>query len=460
MNNTFFDFDKWTSEEKMDGKSGEYSEIILATIYRQAEEIARRVVIKGERKRNIDMVIDDIVTSRYLGIPIMILLLAFIFFITIKGANYPSSLLASFFAFLEDKIAWLLIQAGCPDSVYGFLVLGVYRCTAWVVAVMLPPMAIFFPLFTLLEDAGYLPRVAFNLDNIFHRVGTCGKQALTMCMGFGCNAAGVTSCRIIDSPRERMIAIITNSFVPCNGRFPLLIALSLIFIGGATAYKGILAALFVAGLVLTGIMITFLVSFLLSRTLLRGIPSSFALELPPYRKPFWGQVIVRSIFDRTVFILMRAVTVSAPAGAIIWLLANIKAGDTSMFGYITGFLDPIAKVIGLDGVILTAFILGLPANELVLPLILMGYTSGVSMVEVGGLDALKEMLVVQHGWTVWTAVCVMLFSLLHYPCATTLLTVKKEAGSWKWVLLAFIIPLLVATGVCFIVAQSARLVGF
>lgn len=455
MNKMVFDFNDLTAGEK----NREYGEEILANIYREAEEIARRVVVKGTCKRTVDTFIDDVVTSRYLGIPIMLVLLAFIFFITIAGANYPSSWLMAFFNWLEKVITSFLQYIKCPDFIYDFLVLGVYRCTAWVVAVMLPPMAIFFPLFTLLEDAGYLPRVAFNLDNIFNRVGTCGKQALTMCMGFGCNAAGVVSCRIIDSPRERMIAILTNNFVPCNGRFPLLIALSVIFIGGVSAYRGIIAAFFVAGLVLSGIMATFLVSFILSRTLLKGMPSSFTLELPPYRKPFWGQVIVRSLFDRTLFVLMRAVTVSAPAGALIWLLANIKMGDLSLFAHITGFLNPVAKFIGLDGVILTAFILGLPANELVLPLIVMGYLATGTMIEIESLVALRRILVEEQGWTVITAVCVMLFSLLHYPCATTLLTIKKETGSLKWTGLAFFLPLLVASSVCLIVAQTARIIG-
>ncbi|SHG84080.1 ferrous iron transport protein B [Thermosyntropha lipolytica DSM 11003] len=443
----------------MEKEGREYSELILTNIYQQAETIARKVVVKGGRQKDIDHFIDDIVTSKYLGIPVMLILLALVFFITIVGANYPSLALFAFFNFLEDKITRLLLFLGCPDFIYGFLVQGVYRCTTWVVAVMLPPMAIFFPLFTLLEDAGYLPRVAFNLDSIFNKVGTCGKQALTMCMGFGCNAAGVTSCRIIDSPRERMIAVLTNNFVPCNGRFPLFIALSIIFWGGMGIYKNFIAAFCVAFLVLTGILTTFFISFLLTKTLLKGMPSSFALELPPYRKPVLGQVIVRSILDRIIFVLMRAVKVAAPAGALIWLMANTMVGDASLFKHMTNLLDFPARIIGIDGVILTAFILGLPANELVLPLMLMGYLATGTMIEVESLTALKKILVEQQGWTAGTAVCVMLFSLLHYPCATTLWTVKKETGSLKWAVLAFIIPLVVAICACFMAKQMAKLIG-
>lgn len=458
MNNITFEYEKFLEPELYKNRT-DYSEVIVLNIYQQAEDIASKVVVKDNNGADIDKIIDDIVTSRYLGIPIMLALLALVFFLTIVGANYPSNLLAVLFAFIENKLTQMFMVSGWPDLVHGVLVQGIYRCAAWVVAVMLPPMAIFFPLFTLLEDAGYLPRVAFNMDNIFQKVGTCGKQALTMCMGFGCNAAGVTSCRIIDSPRERLIAILTNNFVPCNGRFPLLIALSIIFIGGMAFLKSVIAAICVAGLVLIGIMTTFGVSYILSKTLLKGMPSSFALELPPYRKPMLGQVIVRSIFDRTIFVLMRALTVAAPAGAVIWLMANTSVGDLSLLQHMTGFLDPAARAIGLDGVILTAFILGLPANEIVLPLILMGYLATGTMIEVESLAALRSILIEQHGWTTITAVCVMLFSLLHYPCATTLLTIKKETGSMKWTLLAFLMPLLVAVSTCFIVAQGAKILG-
>ncbi|MBO8158923.1 nucleoside recognition domain-containing protein [Thermosyntropha sp.] len=455
-NNIFVKTDLSNLSQELQKNHKDYSETILKSIYCQAESIAQKVVIKGDNKVDIDTIIDDIVTSRYLGIPIMLALLGLVFFITIIGANYPSELLAAAFFAIEEKITQLFVAAGWSDFIQGFFVSGVYHSVAWVVSVMLPPMAIFFPLFTLLEDAGYLPRVAFNLDSIFQKAGTCGKQALTMCMGFGCNAAGVTSCRIIDSPRERLIAILTNNFVPCNGRFPLVIALSMIFFGGTAAYKGIIAAGIVAGLVLIGVLMTLFISYVLSKTLLKGIPSNFVLELPPYRRPLIGQVIVRSIFDRTIFVLMRAIIVAAPAGGIIWIMANTVVGDCSLLQYMTSFLEPIGRLIGLDGVILTAFILGLPANEIVLPLMIMGYLSTGVMIEVESLESLRSILIEQCGWTWITALCVMLFSLLHYPCATTLLTIKRETNSLKWSFLAFIIPLLVAGAVCFIGAQTLR----
>jgi len=322
-------------------------------------------------------------------------------------------------------------------------------------------MAIFFPLFTLLEDLGYLPRVAFNLDNIFKRVGAHGKQALTMSMGFGCNAAGIIACRIIESPREKLIAILTNNFVPCNGRFPTLIILASIFLGGAvtTSYSTMIASVAVVGIVLIGITITLLVSLFLSRSLLKGVPSLFTLELPPYRKPLVGQVLIRSVFNRTIFVLGRAVTVAAPAGAVTWLLANTYIGNASLITILAGFVSPFGKLIGLDGFILIAFILGFPANEIVLPLLFMGYLSSGAMVEMNNLQAMRNLLVDQHGWTWLTALCMMLFSLLHYPCATTLITINRETRSLKWTGLSTIIPLFVACLVCFIVAWAIRSLG-
>jgi len=334
---------------------------------------------------------------------------------------------------------------------------GIYRCLAWVVSVMLPPMAIFFPCFTLLEDSGYLPRISFNLDNLFKRAGTHGKQSLTMSMGFGCNAAGVIACRIIESPRERLIAMITNSFVPCNGRFPTLIALASLLVMGASTSFG--ATLIVVGIVLFGIVTTLAVSWTLSKTLLKGVPSTFALELPPYRKPQLGKVISRSIHDRTLFVLRRAVHVAAPAGAVIWLMANIHVGDLSILAHGANWLNPLGQLLGMDGYILIAFVLGIPANEIVMPILIMGYMSTGSMIELNSLEALHRLFVVEHGWTWLTALCMMLFSLLHYPCATTLWTLHKESCSLKWTALAALIPLGVAVTVCFVVAQSVRVLG-
>ncbi len=437
------------------------SEQIIKTIYNEAESIADKVVEIGQLKTNWDDKIDGILTSKWLGFPIMLLLLGVVFWITIIGANYPSQALAKLLFWGQDQLivffSWLL----APEWLQGFLVYGVYHGLAWVVAVMLPPMAIFFPLFTLLEDAGYLPRVAFNLDNAFRKAGAHGKQALTMSMGFGCNAAGVTACRIIESPRERLIAIVTNNFVPCNGRFPTLIILAGIFLGGAVAaaYSTMIAAAVVVGLVLIGIFTTLLVSFFLSKTLLRGIPSSFTLELPPYRKPLVGQVIVRSVLDRTLFVLARAVVVAAPAGGIIWVMANSYVGGITLLAQFINILDPFARALGMDGVILSAFILGLPANEIVLPIMIMGYLASGTMLELDSLMALKTLLVDGQGWTWLTALSVMLFSLLHYPCATTLITINRETKSIKWTLISALIPLFIACLVCFILAQGVRWLG-
>ncbi|MFZ7103921.1 MAG: nucleoside recognition domain-containing protein [Peptococcaceae bacterium] len=434
---------------------------VVKNIYTYAEETAGDVVKREKIKVDWDKKLDGILTSPVLGYPLMFLLLGIIFWLTIAGANVPSGLLADLLFSIEDKLSAFVLNAGLPAWFHGLFILGVYRTLAWVVSVMLPPMAIFFPLFTLLEDLGYLPRVAFNLDRIFKACGTHGKQVLTMCMGFGCNAAGIISCRIIDSPREKLIAILTNNFVPCNGRFPTLIAIAMIFMGGITASGSgtLMATTVVMGMVLIGIAVTLLISLLLSKTILKGIPSTFTLELPPFRKPQVGKVIVRSIFDRTIFVLTRAMVVAAPVGLVIWLLANTYIGDLSLLATAAGFLDPFAKAIGLDGFILMAFILGLPANEIVLPILIMSYLSTGAMLE---LDSLQEMggLFVSHGWTWLTALCTMLFSLLHYPCGTTLWTIAKETKSLKWTLAAFLIPTVIAVTVCFTVAQIVRGFGF
>ncbi|HHV63030.1 MAG TPA: ferrous iron transporter B [Firmicutes bacterium] len=450
---------------------GDIHDRIVGSIYRQAEAIARKVVAGGAGRQGArspgsrvidwDQRLDDILTSRLWGYPIMLLLLGIVFWITLSGANYPSRVLASLFFGIEARLSELCVRLGVPGWFHGFFVFGVYRAVAWVVSVMLPPMAIFFPCFTLLEDLGYLPRVAFNLDRLFKRAGTHGKQALTMSMGFGCNAAGVIACRIIDSPRERLIAILTNNFVPCNGRFPLLITLATIFMGGAVmpAYSTAVAAAVVVGLVLVGIAITLLVSWLLAGTILRGVPSSFTLELPPYRKPQVGRILIRSLIDRTAFVLQRAVTVAAPAGGIAWVLANTFIQGKSIIAHAAAFIDPFGRALGLDGFIIMAFILGLPANEIVLPILLMSYLSAGKMLEVESFESLRALLVEGHGWTWLTALSMMLFSLLHYPCGTTLWTIRKEAGSAKWALIAVILPLLVASAACLGVTWLARLLG-
>nr|WP_317413824.1 ferrous iron transport protein B [uncultured Solibaculum sp.] len=433
---------------------------IVSALVHRAEGIASHAVtLLRKEPHRATRRIDRIVTSKRFGIPLMILFMALIFWLTITGANYPSQMLSDFFTWLEDKIMSGLVWMGASEWLRDALVLGVYRTLTWVVSVMLPPMAIFFPLFTLLEDSGYLPRIAFNLDGYFKHANACGKQALTMCMGFGCNAAGVTGCRIIDSPRERLVAMLTNNFVPCNGRFPTLIALSTLFLGGmAVGWAGSFVSTFwVVCVILLGVLFTLLVSRILSKTLLKGIPSSFSLELPPYRRPQFGKVIVRSIFDRTLFVLGRAVAVAAPAGLILWIMANVTVGDATILSHCASFLDPFGRAIGMDGVILLAFILGLPANEIVIPIIAMAYLANGHLMDLS-MDALKQVFV-DNGWTWLTAVNVMLFSLLHFPCATTLWTIKKESGSLKWTAVAFLIPTVMGIALCFLVTQGVRLTG-
>lgn len=433
---------------------------MVADIYANAESIAAKAVVKPEKTKSWDARLDDILTSRLFGYPVMLALLSLIFYITIEGANIFSDMLAdALFGFQEQLTVWFE-AISAPAWLHGVLVLGLYRGLAWVISVMLPPMAIFFPLFTLLEDLGYLPRIAFNLDHVFKKCQACGKQILTMCMGFGCNAAGIVSCRIIDSPRERLIAILTNNFVPCNGRFPTLIAIATIFFGGMVAaqYETLVSALAITGLVVIGILITFAVSWLLSHTVLKGEASSMVLELPPYRKPQFGAIFYRSLIDRTYFVLKRAVIMAAPAGALTWILANVYIGESSIIVHLASFLQPFAYTIGLDGFILLAFLLGLPANEIVVPILLMSYLSTGYMIEIDSVEELREILLA-HGWTWLTALCTMLFCLLHWPCTTTLLSAYKESGSLKWTLLAFLLPTAAGIAVCFTVAQTARLLG-
>lgn len=434
---------------------------IAACLVLTAEGICAEVVHAGDAAcRDRDRKLDRILTDPRTGVPVMLLLLGIVFWLTIVGANYPSALLSSGLFWLQDRLRELFGWLHAPEWLTGALVDGVYRTLAWVVSVMLPPMAIFFPLFTLLEDFGYLPRVAFNLDHQFRKAHACGKQALTMCMGFGCNAAGIVGCRIIDSPRERLIAMLTNNFVPCNGRFPTLIAIITMFFAGAVALplQSAVSALLLLGVILLGVLLTFAVSRLLSRTLLRGEPSSFALELPPYRRPQIGKVIVRSLCDRTLFVLGRAATVAAPAGLILWLLANVRVGGESLLAHCSQFLDPFAQVFGLDGVILLAFILGFPANEIVVPVMLMAYTAAGSLVGYESLASLKTLLV-EQGWTWVTAVSTMLFCLIHFPCSTTCLTIRKESGSWKWTAVSMLLPTGIGLLVCFLFTSVVRLLG-
>lgn len=432
---------------------------VVRNIYRHAEEIAGKVVIKPASRRDLDRKIDNIVTSKVFGYPIMLALLSLVFWLTITGANFPSEILADLLFGFEERLTEFFHWLGAPSWVHGILVLGLYRCLAWVVSVMLPPMAIFFPMFTFFEDLGYLPRVAFNLDRFFKKAGAHGKQVLTMCMGFGCNAAGVIACRIIESPRERLIATLTNNFVPCNGRFPTLIAMAAVFMAAVvTGYNSVAASALVAGVVVVGVLVTLLVSWGLSQTILKGVPSTFTLELPPYRLPKIGTLLVRSVLDRTIFVLVRAVMVAAPAGAITWILANIHIGGPSIIDHVAGWLQGFGHLIGLDGYILLAFILGLPANEIVAPILIMSYLSKGAMLELDNIDVLHQLLV-ENGWTWLTAINMILFSLLHFPCATTLLTIRKETQSKKWTFLAFLIPTTVAVLVCFVIAQGSRLLG-
>ena len=448
----------------------EFHEQLMEGIYTEAANLADRAVTRPDEKPRFDLdrTIDKIVTSRVWGFPMMLLLFTIVFWLTISGANVPSSLLATL---LIDKTVPLLHQAAdflrFPWWLSGFLIDGMYLATAWVVSVMLPPMAIFFPLFTLLEDFGYLPRVAFNLDNLFRKSGAHGKQALSMMMGFGCNAAGVVATRIIDSPRERLIAIITNNFALCNGRWPTQILIASLFMGGLVpAYLGgLISALSVVGIALLGVFISFIVSWGLSRTMLKGEVSTFSLELPPYRPPRIWQTIYTSVIDRTLIVLWRAVTFALPAGAVIWLSANIMIGGVSIAEHLVNILDPIGWLIGLNGVILVAYIVAIPANEIVIPTVLMltvlvtGTNAGAGAGVMFELDSQADTMALfsAGGWTLLTAVNLMLFSLLHNPCSTTIYTIYKETGSKKWTAVATVLPLVMGFVVTFFVAQIWRL---
>lgn len=441
------------------GKKIEEGEEALRARLQYVRQIYSQCVSKNTLEpHHFDRNLDKIVTSRKFGFPIMLLLLCFIFWLTIAGANYPSQGLTVFFAWLREHIEEFLSAIQAPELIRAPLMDGIYKTLTWVVSVMLPPMAIFFPLFTLLEDFGYLPRVAFNMDHAFRKCCAHGKQALTMCMGFGCNACGVTGCRIIESPRERLIAILTNSFVPCNGRFPTLIAIiTMFFVSSVSMGSGLAACVLLTFVIVLGIAATLLIAKLLSKTILKGIPSSFILELPPYRMPKIGSVIVRSILDRTLFVLGRAVSIAAPAGLVIWLLANIRFHEVTLLSYCTEFCDPFGQILGIDGVIVMAFLLGFPANEIVIPIILMTYMAQGSLTDYDSLAQLHQILI-DNGWTWQTALSTMLLCLFHFPCGTTCLTIKKETGSWKWAAVAFLLPTLTGVILCFLLNAFCSLI--
>lgn len=425
----------------------------------KSKQICKQTVFYSSKKMNErSRKADRILTSKAVGIPLMLLLFGVLFWITAVGANYPSEWLSQLFDFLKGELYNLFSLLSVPDFLTGILIDGVYTTLTWVVSVMLPPMAIFFPLFSIIEDSGYLPRIAFNLDKFFAKCGAHGKQSLTMAMGIGCNACGVTGCRIIESPQERLIAILTNNFMPCNGRFPTLIAIIMMFFAGSTF--GILSSIEVAaillGIIVLCVLFTLLVSKILSITIAKGEPSGFALELPPYRKPQILKTIVRSMLDRTLFVLGRAVVVAAPAGAIIWLTANIYIGDASILSYCTDFFEPFGQLIGLDGVIVMAFILGFPANETVIPIIIMSYMASGTLVDYTSYEQLLE-LFSANGWTAITAVCTMIMCVMHFPCSTTCLTIKKETGSLKWTLVSALLPTVIGIILCLITANIMRI---
>lgn len=438
----------------LDNKDQKIEDLITNKLINISSDI-KEVVVKNNCNRFSKL--DKILTNKITGIPIMLVMLFIIFWLTIIGSNYPSNLLNELLNSLETPLYNLL--SFLPGYITDALIFGVYRILSWVVSVMLPPMAIFFFLFSILEEYGILPRIAFNLDDVFSKCNSCGKQALTMCMGFGCNAVGVTNARIIDSKRERLIAILTNVFVPCNGRFPMIIAIiSMFFVNNDSYLSSFYSALILLFIIIIGIVVTFIVSKILSLTLLKGKSSSFILELPPYKRVNIIKIFIDTLFNKTLRILVRAVMVAMPAGLIIYILSNINVNNLNIISIISNFLDPFADLLGMDGTILLSFFLGFPANEIVIPLIMMGYNNSNLLVEYESLSSLKT-LFIDNGWTSLTAICVILFSLLHFPCATTCLTIKKETGSYKWMILAFLIPLMVGIIVCFSVCSIYRLIS-
>lgn len=440
-------------------KPTEANEKIINTTKKASDIYKKCLTENTSNYNNRTIKIDKILTSKKYGFPIMLLTLGIILWITIIGANYPSEILHNFLFYIYDKLYILANTLSINPTITDFFLNGIYKVVAWVISVMLPPMAIFFPLFTLLEDLGYLPRIAFNLDKVFKKCGAHGKQSLTMCMGYGCNACGVIGCRIIKSKKEKLIAILTNVFAPCNGRFPTLIAIISIFIVAGASNKfasSLLSALTLLGFILFSILITLIISKILSKTILKGTPSTFTLELPPYRKPKILSTIARSILDRTIFVLGRAIYITIPAGIIIWLLTNITINSSTILSYIVSFLEPVGHLIGLDGSILVAFLLGLPANEIVIPVLLMTYSELGTITNYNSLFELKNLLT-SHGWTIITAISFLIFTICHFPCGTTIMTIKKETGSIKWTILAILIPTLTGFILCLLVANILRL---
>ena len=432
------------------------SDRVAACAVLRAEEICLSAVDASEQKAvRRDGKIDSVLTDGIWGIPVMLLLFAGIFWITVSGANYPSQWIASGFAIAEEWLCKGLSAINAPPVLADIIVNGVWRVLSWVVSVMLPPMAIFFPLFTLLEDLGYLPRVAFNLDRSFKAAGACGKQALTMCMGLGCGAVGVTGARIIDSPRERLIAIITNCFVPCNGRFPAIIAIVSMFLTSGNRFSSLISALIMTGAISLSVLMTLVVSRILSKTVLKGVPAGFTLELPPYRIPRIGKVILRSVLDRTLVVLGRAVVVALPAGIIIWACSNINIGQETVLKTVATAIDPFARLFGMDGNVLFGFILALPANEIALPIMAMGYSGG-ALAEISSLETTAA-LFYANGFGTVNAICTLVFILFHWPCATTILTIWKETKSIKWTVLSVIVPLLTGLSLCFFINIASKL---
>lgn len=450
------------AEELRGSLSTGFRDEIVKSLYSEAEKVANRAVkTRDDKKYDLDQRIDRVITSPIYGLPIMFLVLAAIIWVTVIGANVVSAWIAMPLFWIGEQGKALFELIGMPWWITGLIWDGIYLGLAWVVSVMLPPMMIFFPCFTIMEDLGYLPRVAFNLDWLYRKAGAHGKQSLTMAMGFGCNAAGVISTRIIDSPRERLIAILTNNFVPCNGRFPTLIMLATVFVAASfsPAWTSLIAAGSVVFIVMIGVVVTFIVSWLLSRTLLKGEASAFTLELPPYRRPNIKRIVYTSIIDRTLFVLWRAIQTAAPAGAVIWILANISIQGTSLAWIIADFLNPLGLLIGLDGVILLSYIIAIPANEIVVPTMMMMYVGAASMTNIPDSASMYTLLVGTYGWTMLTAINLMLFSLLHNPCATTIMTIYKETNSKKWAALSVVITLGIAFLVTFTTATIARSLG-
>ena len=427
------------------------SESVSKSLFTASKKLVENCIKSDDKNKKFEKIFDKLLNRKITGIPIMLVLLMFVFWITISLSNYPSNLLSNFFFFLENKFSIFLNFIGCPSIIESALLDGIFHVVSWVVSVMLPPMAIFFPLFTILEDSGFLPRIAYNLDLPFKKCNSCGKQALTMCMGFGCNAVGVVGSRIINSNKERLLSIITNSFMPCNGRFPALIVLITVFFTAQNKLtSNITSAVILTALILFSVIMTLITTKFLSTTVLKKEESSYVLELPHYRKPMILRSLYTAFFDRVLFVLSRSVIVAGICGLIIWSLNNITVGEMSLLKYCADFLDSFAKNFGLDGIILTAFILGLPANEIVIPLMLMMYSCENQLIEISSNDALKTIFI-SNGWTIKTALCVIIFFVFHWPCSTTIMTIKKETKSIKWTAISVLIPTLIGLGLCFII---------